>query len=94
MGGILTACNEKGPHSQIIFDSHSGRVASLAVSACGRFVATGQEGPIASTIIWDPFTGDVSKVHCGGILSQLLIRIIRVSLRKIQMLNIVRFRLS
>ncbi|CAM9399079.1 unnamed protein product [Ascophyllum nodosum] len=48
---------DKTSHSQVIFDSHSGRILSLAVSICGRFVATGQEGSIASTMIWDPSTG-------------------------------------
>ena len=52
----------KASHSQVLFASHSGRVASLAVSPCGRFVATGQEGKTASAIVWDPATGHVRKV--------------------------------
>lgn len=52
----------KASHSQVLFAGHSGRVASLAVSPCGRFVATGQEGKSASAIVWDPATGHVSLV--------------------------------
>ncbi|CAM9415834.1 unnamed protein product, partial [Ectocarpus fasciculatus] len=48
---------DKASHSQVLFAGHCGRVSSLAVSPCGRFVATGQEGKNASAMIWDPATG-------------------------------------
>ncbi|CAM9829686.1 unnamed protein product, partial [Hapterophycus canaliculatus] len=48
---------DKASHSQVLFTCHSGRIVSLAVSPCGRFVATGQEGKNASAMVWDPATG-------------------------------------
>lgn len=51
----------KASHSQVLFTGHCGRLVSLAVSPCGCFVATGQEGRNASVIIWDPATGHVSE---------------------------------
>ncbi|CAM9609602.1 unnamed protein product [Scytosiphon promiscuus] len=48
---------DKASHSQVLFACHHGRIASLAVSPCRRFVATGQEGKNASAMVWDPATG-------------------------------------
>lgn len=54
-------------HSQVLFNGHNGRVVSLVVSPCGRFVATGQEEKNASAIVWDPATGHVRYSSTRGV---------------------------
>ncbi|CAN0041024.1 unnamed protein product, partial [Laminaria digitata] len=55
--GSVGVVYDKVSHSQVLFTGHCGRVVSLAVSPCGRFVVTGQEGRTASAIVWDSATG-------------------------------------
>lgn len=52
-GGCVVICDFTDPHNQVFLRGHDGNISCLAMSASGRYLASGQYGENADVVVWD-----------------------------------------